>query len=187
MEGECTNMTIKEMLDKLEKTRYINSEKTIEFGLKVYSLCLAENYEIGMAYSLLRIGAIYLNMSKYEKAMPYLFDSIKLSQKQGICDLQILSYITIGDIYFDIGEYEKSMDYYNSAKNISKIINNSKNYYKDSFEFYAAKIYNNMGEIYRILKCYEDAIIYYNLAVNLDRKLNYNATFGVVLSNLGLC
>ena len=184
MKGECTNMTIKEMLDKLEKIKYNNSEKSIEFALQIYSLCLAENYEIGMAYSLLRVGVIYFHMSKYEKATSYLFDSIKLSQKQGICDLQILSYISIGDIYFDIGEYEKSMDYYNSAKNISKSINNSKNYYKDSFEFYAAKIYNNMGEIYRILKCYEDAIIYYNLAVGLDNKLDYNATFGVVLSNL---
>lgn len=66
--------------------------------------------------------------------MPYLFNSINLSQKQAI---------------------------------------------------YTAKINNNIGEIYRILKCYDEAIIYYNLAVDLNKKLNYQATFGVVLSNLG--
>jgi len=184
MKSEYINTTINEMLDKLEETRYIDSQESIEFGLQVYSLCAAENYEIGMAYSLLRVGVTYLNMSKYERAMSYLFDSIILSEKQGICDLQLLTYIAIGDIYFDIGQYEKSIEYYNSAEELSKIITNSKNYYKDSFEFYAAKIYNRMGEIYRILRCYEDAIIYYNMAVNLDNKLAYKATFGVALSNL---
>jgi len=94
--------------------------------------------------------------------------------------------IVIGDIYFDIGEYEKSLDCYNSSEKLAKKFTHSKNYYKNlSFEYYAAKIYNNIGEIYRLLKCYDDAIIYYNLAINLDRKLDYKATFGIVLSNLG--
>jgi diguanylate cyclase (GGDEF)-like protein len=180
-----TNRTIDEMLDTLEKNRYINSEKTSEFALNVYSRCVDLNYEIGMAVALWHIGLSYLNMSKYEKAMPYLFDSLNLSQKQGICDLQILAYLTIGDIYFDIGEYEKSLDYYNNAEKSSKIVTNSKNYYKNSFEYYVAKIYNRMGEIYRILKCYEEAIVYYNLAAEFDGKLNYQATFGVVFCNLG--
>ncbi|MBU3189611.1 diguanylate cyclase [Clostridium bowmanii] len=131
-----------------------------------------------------RVGVAYLNMSKYEKGMLYLFDSMTLSQRQGICDLQILVYIAIGDIYFDIGEYEKSTEYYNYAEKLTKIISKRKNYYNESFEFYAAKIYNRMGEIYRILRCYEYANIYYNLSVNLDNKLNYKATFGVALSNL---
>jgi len=180
------NSTINDKLDKLEENRYVSSEDTIEFALEVYALCMESNYEIGMAFALMNVGKAYFKISKYEKAMPYLFDSIKLCQKQSICDLQLLTYLSIGDIYFDIGEYEKSLDYYNSAEKLSKIFTNSKNYYKDvSFEFYAAKIYNNIGEIYRILKCYDDAIIYYNLAASLDRKLGYKATFGVVLSNLG--
>jgi len=186
MESENINNTINKMLEELEKNRYINSQETIEFGLEVYSLCVEENYEIGMAVALLNIGRVYFKMSKYEKAMPYLFDSINLSQRQNICDLQLITHIVIGDIYFDIGEYEKSLDYYNSSEKLAKIFTNSKNYYKNfSFEYYAAKIYNNIGEIYRLLKCYDDAIIYYNMAVNLDRKLDYKATFGVVLSNLG--
>lgn len=185
-EREYIKGTVNEMLDKLDKSANINSEMTIKLGLKVYSLCSQEKYEIGMAFSLLRIGKAYFNMSKYESAMPYLFDSINLSQKQSICDLQLLAYLSLGDIYFDIGEYEKSLDYYNSAEKLAKIIIHSKNYYKNiSFEFYSAKIYNNIGEIYRALKCYEDAIICYNLAANLDEKLNYKATFGIVLSNLG--
>ena len=183
--SEYINDTMREMLDKLEKTRNISSDKTIELGLNVYSLCVEANYETGMAFALWCIGLAYLNMSKYQNAISYLFDSINMSQKLGICDLQLLAYLTIGDIYFDIGEYEKSLEYYNLAEKLSKIISSSKNYFKDSFEYYAAKIYNRIGEIYRILRCYDDAIIYYNLSANLDKKLNYRATFGVVLSNLG--
>lgn len=184
--SEYINSTIHKMLDELEKNRYINTEETIEFGLKVYSLCVKVNYETGMAVALLSVGRAYFIISKYEKAMPYLFDSLNLSQSQSICDLQLLTYLTIGDIYFDIGEYEKSLDYYKSAEKLVNIIYSSVNYYKNiSADFYAAKTYNNIGEIYRVLKCYDDAIVYYNLAATLDKKLNYKATFGVVLSNIG--
>jgi len=185
MESQYANVVINEMLDELEKNRYINPEKTIEVGRKVYSLCADAKHEIGMSFALWCVGEAYLNMSKYEKAMPYLFDSINLSQRQSICDLQLLAYLTIGDIYFDMGEYEKSFDYYSSAEKLAKTINHSKNYLKFSFEYYNAKIFNRIGEIYRILKCYEDAITYYELAVKLDKNLNYQATSGVILSNLG--
>ena len=184
--NKYSKSTINEMLGKLEKNRDVNSEKTIKYALEIYSLCTQKNYLTGMAFTLLIIGEAYCNISKYEKAMPYLFDSINISQRQGICDLQFLAYKNIGNIYFYIGDYEKSLDYYNSAEKLTKIITHSKNYYKNvSFEFYAAKIYNNIGEIYRVLRCYEDAILYYNLSSNIDRKLNYQATFGSVLSNLG--
>ncbi|MBU3160246.1 hypothetical protein KPL37_10840 [Clostridium frigoris] len=79
-------------------------------------------------------------MSKYEKAMPHLFDSIKISQRQSICDLQILIYLTIGDTYFDAGEYEKSLEYYNYAEKIANKITDSKNYFKNTYEYYTAKI-----------------------------------------------
>lgn len=185
MKSEYINRTINEMLDKLKKDIHISSEKTIEFGLEVYSFCAQANYEDGMAFALWRIGQGNLNMSKYEKAMPYLFDSIKLCQRQNIWDLQLLTYLTIGDIYFDIEEYERSLDYYNSAEKLTKGITDSKSYFENTVEYYAAKIYNRIGEIYRIHRCYDDAIIYYNLADNLEKKLNYKATLGAVLSNLG--
>ena len=186
MESKYIKNTIDEMLDKLDKERYINSEKTIEFGLELYLLCKNENYEIGMAFALLCVGVAYQNLSKYDKSMEYVFDSIKLSRKYGICDLQILVYINLGNICFDIEEYEKSLDYYNSAEKLLKIFDKSKNYYINiSSEFYALKIYNNIGEIYRILKCYDDALVYYNMSAELDKKLNYKSSFGIVLSNIG--
>ncbi|WP_291637458.1 tetratricopeptide repeat protein, partial [Clostridium sp.] len=184
--SEFINNTINEMLDKLEKDEFVSLEKAIEYGLYVYLQCSEASYDTGMAFALLYVGEAYCDMSKYEKAMTFLFDSINLSERQGLCDLQLLAHKNIGNIYFHIGEYEKSLEYYNSAEKLAKIIIHSKNYYKDfGSEFYVAKIYNNIGEIYRVLRCYEDAILYYNLSNSFDRKLNYKATFGVVLSNLG--
>ncbi|MBU3182411.1 sensor domain-containing diguanylate cyclase [Clostridium psychrophilum] len=186
MENKYTSSKLNGMLDKLEKDKYINIQETIELGLKVYSASSEENYEKGMAFALLCIGRVYLNLSKYEEAMIYLFDSIKLSDKNDMCDLQLLAYINIGNIYFDIEQDEKSLEYYNSAEKIAKTFDNSENHYKNRcVESYIAIIYNNIGEIYRILKCYEDAISYYNLSVNIESKLNYQATFGMVLTNLG--
>lgn len=181
-----SNSAINEMLGKLEENKFSNLDKAIEFGLEVFSECVKANYEIGMAVALLHIGQTYCDLSKYEESMPYLFDSINLSERQGICDLQFLAYKSIGNIYFFIGEYEKSLDYYNSAEKLAKIIDHSENYYKNfSAGFYESIIYNNVGEIYRVLKCYEDAIIYYNLSDSIDKKSDYKATFGVTLSNLG--
>ncbi|WP_298845249.1 tetratricopeptide repeat protein [Clostridium sp.] len=186
MKEKYTNSEINEMLENLEQITYINSEKTIEYGLKVHSFCVDKVNEKGMAFTLLCIGRAFLNISKYEKATMYLFDSIKLSQKNNICDLQILAYINLGNIYFDIEKYEKSLDYYNFAEKIAKTFNKGENHYKNRcVESYIATIYNNIGEIYRMLKCYEEAIVYYNLAINIESKLNYQATFGMVLTNLG--
>lgn len=174
------------MLKKINNNLITSQEEIIQKGLEVYSLCKAENYEPGMAAALLNIGYAYLCMSKYEKAMQYLFQVIDLSQKHSICDMQIFAYIDIGNIYFDIGEYEKSLDYYNYAEKLTKIFSQSKIFYKEyNVEIYTAIIYNNIGEICRILECYEDAVIYYNMANELEKNFNYEATFGMVLTNLG--
>ena len=131
MKEKYTNSEINEMLENLEQITYINSEKTIEYGLKVHSFCVDKVNEKGMAFTLLCIGRAFLNISKYEKATMYLFDSIKLSQKNNICDLQILAYINLGNIYFDIEKYEKSLDYYNFAEKIAKTFNKGENHYKN--------------------------------------------------------
>jgi len=186
LKSEYINKSLNEILEKLYKNRHIKPEETIKIGLEVYSLCKKENYETGMALALLVVGQAYGNISKYEEAITYLYDSIKLSQNQDLCDLQLLSYINIGNIYIDLGNYEKSLDYYNSAERLSKVIYHSKNYFKNyNVELYTAIIINNIGEIYRLIGCYEEAKNYYNLAVKLEKKLNYQATFGMILSNIG--
>lgn len=176
------------MLKELKENSYVYEEESIEFALKAYLLCVKGNYQDEMAFVLNFLGRAYSDMSKYESAMEYLFNSIKVAQKQKICDIQIRSYINIGNIYFDMGDYDKSFEYYNSAEKLLQIINHSKNFHEDScLELYAGKVYNNIGEIYRVLRCYEDSLTYYNLALEAYSKLDEKDVLGVgiVLTNLG--
>ncbi|MCJ7691725.1 MAG: hypothetical protein MUO60_20810 [Clostridiaceae bacterium] len=78
--GECINNTINEMLDKLEKDEFVSLEKAIEYGLYVYLQCSEVSHDTGMAFALLYVGQVYCDMSKYEKAITFLFDSINLSE-----------------------------------------------------------------------------------------------------------
>lgn len=180
MESGNDLKSINVLLEKLDKSKYTNTEDNFQLGMKVYSLCKESDYEIGMAFALLRIGVAYVNMSKYEEALPFLIDSINLAKKLNICDLQVTANINIGNVFYDIGQYEKSMDYYNTSKKIAKLISVSENYYKDaSYELYAAKISNNIGEIYKILNCYSNALFYYNKSISYDEKLSSHEILGV--------
>lgn len=182
------NKNLNEMLEELKKNKYKFEEDTIEFAHEVYSLCVKEKHEKGMAFVLNFLGRAYSDMSKYEKAMEYLFTSIRIARKHEINDIQVRSHINIGNVYFDMGEYEKSFEHYNSAKNLAPNLKEGNNYYEDSsFELYAAKIYNNMGEVYREVKCYEEALMNYNKALDFYNNMEYKDTLGIgiVYTNLG--
>ncbi|MFA9377627.1 MAG: diguanylate cyclase domain-containing protein [Lachnotalea sp.] len=176
----------KGILEDLERSSYTTDlEKTAQLGLKAYSLCAEINNEKGMAYALLKLGQSFFDMNQYDKAITYLFDSIALSQKQNICDLQVLSYLNIGKIYFDIGNYEKSYEFYRLAEKVVQAYQLCKNYYANySYEYFIVKIYNNVADIFKVQRLYPEAIKYYNLAREFDAKLNYQASQGSVLSNL---
>ena len=56
MESEYSIKSINELLEKLDKGDYVNAKENIEFSIQVYSRCKESNYEIGMAFALLKIG-----------------------------------------------------------------------------------------------------------------------------------
>lgn len=186
MNSNLKNPKLKEMLELLDKNRYSKMEETIELAHVVYEECKKENHEPGMAFALLAIGQAFVDSSHYEEALNYLFDSIKLAQNQDICDLQILAYISIGNMYFDLGNYEKSLEYYQAGERLIRIMNHSRNYYKNvDPDFYTTKIKNNLGEIHRLIGSYHEAKEYYETAIQMEKASNYAATFGTTLSNLG--
>ena len=186
MKDISVNSSIYKLVNRLKRDIYSDPDYKIKFIFQIYEESKKENYQIGMAFALLNLGRALFKVNKYEEAMMNLFESISISQKEHVCDLQLLANLVVGDIFFNIEEYEKSLDYYNCAERLSKILIHSNNFYKNvSIEYYTAKIYNNIGKIYRKLDCYEEAIYHFNLAAELDKKLFYLGTFGEVLSNIG--
>lgn len=178
--------SINKILWKLDKFKYENCINTIKLGEKAHELCEKINYTTGMAVSLLRIGEALTNIGNYEKSLVFLFKSLSISQKESICDLQVLALIYIGNNLLSFGDYEKSFNFYNNAEKIAVKINVSKNYYSYStYKFYLVKISTNIGEIYKSLGDYENAFIFYNKAEAFEKKLNYISTLGTSLCNLG--
>lgn len=179
-------ITINKILLELDKIKYENSINTIQLGNKAYEMCKKFNNNIGMAVSLLRIGEALANTGNFDASLSFLFKSLSISQKEAICDLQVLALIYIGNNLLNFGDYEKSFDFYNDAEKIAIEIDSNKNYYSYStYKFYTAKTSTNIGEIYKVLDDYPNAFKFYNRALTFDKKLNYISTMGISLCNLG--
>jgi diguanylate cyclase (GGDEF)-like protein len=176
----------KKILSDLEDIKYKNFIDTISIADVAFKLCKKLGYEAGMSLSLLRKGEALSTLSKYDEALPNLFNSLKLSQANNIYDLQVTAQICIGNILFDLGDYEKSFDSYMLAHKLTSSLNENTNYFKNSsFEMYSARICTDIAEVYKALGDYKNALIYYNEAQRLDKLVDYSATMGISLSNLG--
>ncbi|MDT8717812.1 GGDEF domain-containing protein [Clostridium sp. 19966] len=176
-----------DILNKLDKIRYDNFENTISLSEEAYKLCKINNYEVGMALCLLRNAEGLLNLGQYTKSILKSYECIDLCQNNDICDLHVLARILIGNALFDLSNYEGSFDFYNSAIRLSHKLSKSKNYYASScYEYYAARVFSNIAEIYRILGNLDLALNYYKDATLLDERLDFKATMGICLSNLGI-
>lgn len=177
---------INKILSELEKVKYKNFNKTILICNQAIEMCKKADFHIGISLCLYRKGEALSALGKYDESLSILFDSINLSQKNNICDLQIAAQIIIGNILFELGDYEKSFDFYISAKKLATKIASSKNYFSNScYEIYSAKACTNIAEVYKILGDFENAFVYYKEAEILDKSVNYSSTMGVSLSNLG--
>lgn len=122
--------SIDKILSELDKIKYENCIDTIQLGNEAYEVCKQNNYSIGMAFSLLRIGEALTNIGNYEESLSFLFRSLAISQKEDIYDLQVLALIYIGSNLLDFGDYERSFDFYNDAEKIALKIYDNKNYVK---------------------------------------------------------
>jgi diguanylate cyclase (GGDEF)-like protein len=177
---------VKKILSELEDTKYNNFIYTISLADKAFEICRDVGYDAGMSVALLRKGQALSNLSRYDDAIPTLFNSLNLSQENNICDLQIGAHISIGNILSELEDYEKSFDSYMLAHKLAAKINQSINYFENSsFEMYSAKTCTDIAEVYKVLGDHKNALKYYREAQRLDKLVNYSATMGVSLSNLG--
>jgi diguanylate cyclase (GGDEF)-like protein len=177
---------VEKILWELEEIKFNDFIYTISLADKAFEICRDAGYDTGMSAALLRKGQALSNLSRYDEAIPTLFNSLKLSQENNICDLQIAAHISIGNILSELEEYEKSFDSYMLAHKLAAKIDQSINYFENSsFEMCSAKTCTNIAEVYKILGDHENALKYSREAQRMDKLVNYNATMGISLSNLG--
>lgn len=85
------------------------------------------------------IGKLYLQQNEYEKALPYLFQSLKLAETYDFKRTLVKTFGTIGNIYLKKKDYSKALDYCNKSLKLSKEI---------GFLEYIAKANSSLSDIY---------------------------------------
>ena len=134
-------------------------------------------------------GMIKCYQGKYEDAVQYYEQSIKIKQKllsPTHSDLAA-SYNNLGLVYGNMGDYSKALSYYEKAVEIGK-----KTLSENHPDF--ALSYNNIGSVYNNMGEYSKALSYYEKALEIQQKTlpenhphlatSYN-NIGLVYDNMG--
>ncbi|MDP4087701.1 MAG: GGDEF domain-containing protein [Bacillota bacterium] len=166
--------------------RFVDPQKVLELGEKALAKAEGVNYELGRAVLTLRMGEAYSNIGRYEDAIEFIFNSLDIFVKEGICDLLAGAYILLGIIFTELADYERSMDFYSAAEEIAREIDEGRKFDGNaSTEQMNAIILNNVAEIYKLLKDYEEALACYRKSSEIDERLDFRPSRGISLLNLG--
>ncbi|MCF8372789.1 MAG: PAS domain S-box protein [Bacteroidales bacterium] len=113
--------------------------------------------------SLNSMGDFYVHLEKYDKAIGFYLDALKMYEKQGAYSKVNLQYIKLGVNFMKAGDSFKGLEYF--MKSLSY-------YQEESDSLGIAQINNEIGKVYQHLDKPDKAIAYYTKALNIYRKLD---------------
>lgn len=186
MEKKDVVEKIDTLLEKAYEFRNTDSRHTIDILIYVLSLCEDIEYTLGEKVAYAYMSYVYINIGKYEEALPMAIDSLQYFVKEEFYDLQWLAYNTLGIIFYQLGDIQKSMDFYNNAQSVAIEIDLGKKYSKNFTSKKSMVLaLNNIAENYKALKEYKEALNYCERAYNIDAQFNYSLTKGLTILSLG--
>jgi tetratricopeptide (TPR) repeat protein len=190
-ENRCKETGIKEemanfyiIIGSAYRCRLHKSVPAIEYILKAQRIYTKTGNKFRIASSSNLLGAVYWDISQYDKALHYYFQALKIfkeiNDKMNLPP-DLARYLpttlnNIGMVYSHIGNYEKALEYYNQSLKMRE---------KQGLKQPIAASYNNIGLIYSQQKQYPEALEYLHHALKIREKIG--ETIGVVkiLGNLG--
>ncbi|MDR3595903.1 GGDEF domain-containing protein [Clostridium sp.] len=174
------------LLEKANELKNTDSRQTIDILNYVLSLCEEVEYTLGEKVAFLYNSYVYINIGKYEEALPMAIDSLQHFVKEGFYDLQWMAYNTLGIIFYQLGDIQKSMDFYNNSQAVAMEIDLGKKY-NNNFTGQKSMVLtlNNIAENYKALKEYREALNHCEMAYNIDEQFNYSLTRGLTILSLG--
>jgi len=156
----------------------------IEYILKSQRIYTKTGNKFRTACSSNLLGAVYYDISQYDKALHYYFQALKIFKE--INDEMILTpeqskfFATtlnnIGMVYFNIGNYGEALEYYNQSLKMRE---------KQGLEQPIAASFNNIGLIHSQQKQYPEALEYFYKALKIREKINDTTGVVKILCNLG--
>ncbi|MFH2144161.1 MAG: SpoIIE family protein phosphatase [Bacteroidota bacterium] len=148
--------------------RSFNQDKALEYFQKCASLCGRDTLVNDMNYALNEIGNIYVVKKEFEKAIPYLFRSLKIREKIGSKILLSYSYHDIASLYTDMGKYDEALSYFFKSEEYTSEIN----------DLWGLSItYANISRLYCLKKSFFTAKNYLDKAFILADKIDIKPVY----------
>lgn len=162
------------LLDSAVKYRPTAPDQALVMAKKAYSSSQEKSVQ---AKSLLLMGALYADLSRYDSSLIFSQQSLELFQASND-SLQIgEAYENMGIAYEYQGEYQKALDHYLTAYTIRK---------KLSLEKEQAYSLNSIGNIHVILTNYSKALELFYEVLRLGRKVSDEQVIINAYNNIGM-
>ncbi|MFC1716342.1 tetratricopeptide repeat protein [Candidatus Poribacteria bacterium] len=169
-------------------------ERAVEIvALFVDDLRIRGNYELAMklhqetlgnapderikAVALHNIGVIHQNQGRYDDALKYYSDSLRIQQQLGNQDSIAASLHNIGVIHQDQGRYDDALKYYSDSLRIQQESGNQ--------DGIAASLHS-IGVIHQDQGRYDDALKYYNDSLRIKQESGNQAGIANSLHSIGI-
>ena len=133
--------------------------------------------EYGQINILMMKGVIELKQGKYETALDYFNQSLKLSQKPKHKFYIARSNFFLAVTYYYMGDYSKSLKKYESVLALYKELNKPID---------IAATYLNIGSVYRELTNHNKTLEYYHKALEIYEQEKMEQEISAIYNNLGL-
>lgn len=134
-----------------------------------------ENSKDKLAISLSNIGNTYYILGRFDKALDYLIQALKISESMSDSLGMAPTFNNIGNIYLSLNEFNRAIEYYFKAEKIHSKYNEKRK---------LSTVYNNIGEAYLGLNKINEAIKYNQLSMEIANKNQDNE--GVISSLINI-
>ncbi len=129
-------------------------KEAMTFLLKARKLYQKNKNTNGIIRADNHLAYISAGQEKFDEALDYGFEGLKLSQVMKNEEMKVSLYGTIGDVYHSQGNYKKALEYFEKCLRGAKAVNN-KNYIKS--------LYLSFASVYAKLNNYKKAYEYHTL------------------------
>lgn len=165
-------------LVKLSQTYERTKPKhSFRIAYSAYSIAQKLDYEPGIAASLCMMGKSSWVLGEFEEAISYLMESLEISKRTGVTQVETDALKALGNICYDSGDFDKALEYYMGSLRIAE---------ENGDRLRKANILNNIGEIYRNLGAYDDALNYYLSSKQIHEDIGTALERAVPILNIGI-
>jgi len=159
-----------------EKQRYVNPQKSIEYGVKAYKLASDSNYENLKSEALNNMATGHYYLGNYRTAIEKQEEALKINTALNDKTALARSLNNIGLVYKKLGNYEIALNYILRSLAIEEEIENA---------IGIAQSHCNIGNIYFEMDEFNKALEFYQQSLAIYEELADRRGIADILNNIG--